>query len=208
MDLLNTILACSLYLADDDLVRAIAQSNSHSNPYFVEDATLVIAEVDPPLPPKTAPEAIARYHDVVAEDGRPLLGLMQIVPAWLDAFGRDLPDAFEPCTNIAVGTAMLSQFAYECAKAGAPGSGPKAASKPWATSPQTRACVLRKYEDAIAMPDFATITTLELRYQRRVTPPVADAPIFPAGSARAWGPDQIIVHAPIAYLLHAPASSP
>ena len=80
--------------------------------------------------------------------------------------------------------------------------------KPWATPPTTRACVLRKYEDAIAMPDFAAITTLELRYQKRVTPPVADAPIFPAASARAWGPDQIIVHAPIANLLHAPASSP
>ena len=55
MDLLNTILACSLYLADDDLVRAIAQSNSHSNPYFVEDATLVIAEVDPACRPRPRP---------------------------------------------------------------------------------------------------------------------------------------------------------
>src|SRR5579862_4978196 len=40
MDVLSTILACSLYLEDDSIVRAIAESNSQSNPYFVLDASI------------------------------------------------------------------------------------------------------------------------------------------------------------------------
>ena len=118
MDVLTTILTCSLYLADDSLVRAIAESSSQRNPYFVLDTSIERIVVDPPAPPKSASEAIARTTDILANGGRPVLGLMQVPPLWMSVFGRELADAFDPCTNIAVGTAMLSQFDSECAAQG------------------------------------------------------------------------------------------
>ena len=121
--------------------------------------------------------------------GKPLLGLLELLPAWVDLFGRPLSSAFDPCTNVAVGSAMLSQFDSECAAQGIA----KAPAKRSAPSPARRRCVLRKYEEAIGLPDFATITTLELRYQRPTRPSVTDAPIFAPASSRSWGPDQLLV---------------
>jgi hypothetical protein len=193
MDVLTTILTCSLYLADDSLVRAIAESTSQRNPYFVLDTSIDRIVVDPPAPPKSVAEALARTTDIVANGGRPVLGLMQVPPLWMNAFGRELADAFDPCTNIAVGTAMLSQFDSECAAEGAPKTTPKAR----ALSVAQRRCVLRKYEEAIGEGEFTTVTTLELRWQRPVSPSIADAPIFAAPRARSWGPDQLLVPASV-----------
>jgi hypothetical protein len=62
--------------------------------------------------------------------------------------------------------------------------------------PPDRACVVRKYGQAIGMPDFELLITLELGGQRPVPRAVAptDAPIvFPEPNARTWGPDCIFV---------------
>jgi soluble lytic murein transglycosylase-like protein len=213
MDVLTTILSCSLYLADDDLVRAIAQSTSESDPDFVFDASIDRIEVDPSPIPKTPAEALARTQTIVARGGRPLLGLMQVPPAWLSAFGRDLVEAFNPCTNIAVGTAMLSQFDFECASekteaAQAPSKATPSKAEPQASglhaptafsasvrepSAVRRRCVLRKYEEGIGQPEFATVTTLELHHQRPTVSTVSDAPIFlPAAQGRP-GADSLLV---------------
>jgi len=190
MDVLTTILTCSLYLADDNLVRAIAESTSQSNPYFVIDTSVDMTQVDPPPPPKSAAEALARTTDILAKGGRPLMGLLQVPPAWMNVFGRDLADALDPCTNIAVGTAMLSQFDSECSGHAAANVGAKP-RKP--TSAARRRCVLHKYEEAIRLADFATVTSLELRYQRPLQPQVADAPIFAVAQEASWGPNQLLV---------------
>ena len=99
---------------------------------------------------------------------------MQVPPAWLSAFGRNLAEAFDPCTNIAVGTAKLSQFDFECAAHRIPMASPKKASEAHGVLPTGasagaahpasaahRLCVLRRYEGAIGLPDFAAVTTLE-----------------------------------------------
>ncbi len=192
MDVLSAILACSLYASDDDLVRAIAESNSQSNPDFVTDAAIDTTQIDPPLPAKTTDAAVAEAHGILASGGRLILGLMQLTPTWLDAFGRELKDAFDPCTNIAIGTAMLSEFDYACARDGA---SPRARTKPVSPSGRDarRQCVLGQYGEAIGLSDFVTVTRLELRYQRPKPPAVEGAPIFAAPSARAWGPDQLLV---------------
>jgi len=115
---------------------------------------------------------------------------LQVPPAWMSAFGRELADAFDPCTNIAVGTAMLSQFDSECAGSRAQ----NAAAKPRTPrSAARRRCVLHKYEEAIRLTDFATVTSLELRYQRPLRPQIADAPIFAGAQAGGWGPNQLLV---------------
>jgi hypothetical protein len=138
---------------------------------------------------------------------------MQVPPVWLSAFGRDRVEAFNPCTNIAIGTAMLSQFDFECAgeKTEAAQAPPKATPPPvdpqasglhaptafsvWVREPSEarRRCVLRKYEEGIGLPEFATVTTLELRHQRPTVSTVLDAPIFvPAAQGRP-GADSLLV---------------
>jgi hypothetical protein len=201
MDLLTTILTCSLYISDDALVRAIAESSAQSNPYFVIDASVDLTQVDPPPAPKSAPEAAARAADILAKAGRPVLGLMQLAPAWVSAFGRNLAAAFDPCTNIAIGSAMLSAFDAQCTATPDPTAisktrGAKAARRAASPAPALRRCVLLKYEDAIGLPDFATVTTLELRYQRRRLPEVTASPIFASTPHASWGPDQLLVPLP------------
>ena len=203
MDLLTTILACSLYASDDALVRAIAEGPSGKNPYLVVDATIDPTQVDPPPAPKTAAEARARAEDLSAKGGRPLLGLLQLPPAWLGVFGRDLASAFDPCTNDAVGTAMLSEFDFECG-----GNAGAAQRRAYALErTNRRACVLRKYEAATGSVDFEGATLLELSFQRPMKAEIEAAPIFASESTRSWGPDQLLVHLPVATVPASPIAA-
>src|ERR1019366_7339695 len=88
MDLLTTILTCSLYVSDDALVRAIAEGPSGKNPYLVLDPVADSAEAGAPPSPKSEAEGAARAQGLMAQGGRPLLGLLELLPAWLDLFGR------------------------------------------------------------------------------------------------------------------------
>lgn len=201
MDLLSTILVCSLYASDDAMVRAIAEGPSEKNPYLVLDSALDLTGVDPPHAPKSEGEAMARATALLAQGGRPLLGLLELPPSWLDAFGRELASAFDPCTNIAIGSAMLSEFDFECrGKAAAMGGRARALEHV-----NRRACVLRKYEAAIGSADFAEAILLELSAQRPANPSIEDAPIFAPASTRSWGPDQLLV--PIS-IRAAPSAAP
>jgi hypothetical protein len=200
MDLLTTILACSLYASDDALVRAIVEGPSAKNPYLVLDAALDPTQVDPPPAPKSEGEALARDQELLAKGQRPLLGLLELPPAWLGAFGRDLPSAFDPCTNIAIGSAMLSEFDFECGASSATRQGRALALE----RTNRRACVLRKYEAAIGTVDFEAAILLELSVQRPMKAEVEAAPIFAPESGRTWGPDQLLVHMPIALVPPSP----
>jgi hypothetical protein len=191
MDLLATILTCSLYASDDALVRAIAEGPSGKNPYFVLNTA-----VDPEgsTPAQSEAEATARSAALVAQGGRPVLGLLELPPAWLGAFGRPLASAFDPCTNIAIGTAMLSEFDAACASKVPP-------QGPWAQMLERtnrRACVLHRYEAAIGVVDFADAIELELSVQQPATASIEDAPIFARPSARTWGPDKLLVSLTVA----------
>jgi hypothetical protein len=192
MDLLTAILTCSLYPSDDALVRAIAEGPSASNPYLVLNAAVAAAQDPAPPPPSREAEAIARATELLVHGGHPLLGLLQVPPAWLEVFARPLASAFDPCTNIAVGTAMLSEFDRACA--------PKTrAAGAWAHELERvnrRACVLRRYEAALGVEDFAEAVLLELSVQRPASPPLEEAPIFAPPSAAPWGPDQLLVVLP------------
>jgi hypothetical protein len=183
MDLLATILTCSLYVSDDALVRAIAESTPESNPYFVLDASLDLTQIDPPAPPKTAAQALERTQSILAKGGRPVLGLLQLAPSWISAFGRQLEAAFDPCTNIAIGTAMLFAFDADCRRSGAKGTSKALPAQAHVAHTRSqRGCVLRRYQEAIGLADFATVTRLELRVQRPHDPEIAGAPIFRAAA--------------------------
>ncbi len=194
MDLLATILTCSLYASGDAVVRAIAEGPSGGNPYFVVNTADGAGGGDPLPTPGSEREATARATELRTAGARLLLGLLEIPPSWLDAFGRPLASAFDPCVNIAIGTAMLSEFDAQCA------------SRVHAHDDRARrleltnrrACVLRRYEDAIGSVDFADAIFLELSAQRPRAASIEDAPIFAPARARDWGPDQLLVHMPVA----------
>lgn len=200
MDLLSILLACSLYTADEPLVRAIAQSNSHSNPFAVVDPSMDYRQVEVPPEPKTLEAALARLDDITSKGGKPLLGLMQIPPEWMKVFGREPREAFDACINVSIGTAMLSAMDRECAAGTGPRIEPVARRSRrlpvMVVLPPDRACVVRKYGQAIGLPDFELLITLELGGQRPIPPARApvDAPIvFPEPNERTWGPDCIFV---------------
>jgi hypothetical protein len=110
-------------------------------------------------------------------------------------------DAFEPCINISIGTAMLSAFDFECegeaaGRAGEARGRSEASGRTGETALWGRErCVLRKYGDALG--DFESITTLELRFQRSADDGgLAGAPIFaetPGRGTCIWGSDCIFV---------------
>jgi hypothetical protein len=199
VDLLTAILACSVYASDDALVRAIAQSNSHGNEFAVVDAAAQADSGDPRQPePRTLDAAMGRLEEVLSKDGRPLLGWMQLPPDWVTMFGRDLREAFDPCVNVSVGTAMLSAFDYECSRATAgappaPRHGRSRVPRSATRDLDRRACVVRKYGEAIGMPDFGVVTTLELRYQRSFDGAQASSPIQVGPGATQWGADCVFL---------------
>ena len=192
MDLLATILTCSLYASDDALVRAIAEGPSGSNPYLVVNTADGPAPTDPVPAPKSEREAIARVAELRTEGARLLLGLLEIPPSWLDAFGRPLASAFDPCINVAIGTAMLSEFDAQCASR-VPARDERSRRL---ERTNRRVCVLRRYEDAIGSVDFADAIGLELSVQRPRAASIEDAPIFAPPRVRDWGPDQLLVLLP------------
>jgi hypothetical protein len=198
MDLLATILICSLYASDDAVVRAIAEGPSAKNPYFVVNTA---APADGLVaPPTTEKEAAALSRELIAEGGRPVLGLLEVPPSWIDAFGRPLASAFDPCVNIAIGTAMLSEFDAECAD-----KVPRRTERArMLERTNRRVCVLRKYEAAIGAEDFADAILLELSVQKPASASIEDAPIFAPPIVRAWGPDRLLVPLPVALAPPAP----
>ncbi len=187
MDVLTVILTCSLYVSDDALVRALAEGPGASSPYTVVSGARDSTDAVPPPPPKTESEALSRARELIAARERPLLGLLQVPPAWIEAFGQPLVSVFDPCTNVAIGTAMLSQFDYECAD-------PRAAKQNRALErTNRRACVLRKYGAALGADDFAEAVQLELSVQPPATAHLTDSPLFAPVTAHRWGPDQLLV---------------
>jgi hypothetical protein len=201
MDLLATILTCSLYASDDAVVRAIAEGPSGKNPYFLVN-TAAPAE-GAALLPTTEKEALARSRDLIAQGGKLLLGLLEVPPSWVDAFGRPLESAFDPCINIAIGTAMLSQFDSECAD-----KVPRRTERArMLERTNRRVCVLRKYEAAIGAEDFADAILLELSVQQPESASIEDAPIFSRPTARTWGPDRLLVPLPVALAPPAPKAA-
>ncbi|HLK41418.1 MAG TPA: hypothetical protein VKU41_31935, partial [Polyangiaceae bacterium] len=102
-------------------------------------------------------------------------------------------ELFDPCINVSIGTAMLSEFDYGCARVKPGGRGAGQPSVGGLVARRT--CALHRYADAIRLPDLVTVT-LDLRYQSGSQPCPADAPIFPAASERRlWGSDHLLMAA-------------
>jgi hypothetical protein len=187
---LAALLACSLF-ADDALVAAIAD-NVEQNPLSI---LTLEGRSDPnaaPAPPETLEQARSIVRELIAHGGSPLLGVMQVPPAWALTFGREPEDLFDACVNVSIGTAILSEFDYACARAARGGTVAKAIS---AGVEARRRCVLDRYSNAIGMPEVSTVVALSLRYSRPRTDLASDAPIYALPTAsRTWGADCLMFH--------------
>jgi hypothetical protein len=187
IDILAAILTCSLY-ADDALVRAIVD-NAHDNPLVIftperdhETGALSTA-------PETLERAVTHLRDVVANGGRPLVGLMQVPVTWASTFGREATDLFDPCINVSIGSAILSEFDYVCGR-------PKQTNgvhNRSASRASRRTCAVQCYAQAVRMPDLASVVMLNLRSQRAPLASPAEAPIFHAPPDRLWGSDRMLL---------------
>ena len=201
MDVLTAILACSLY-ADDALSRAIVESSSASNPFAVIDGGLTsMNDGPPPAPPHTMEEALSRVHEITDRGGMALVGLMQVPLAWAELFGRQPRDLFDPCINVSIGTARLADFARQCPapqKAIPIPSRRATRRKALPSAAQNRPCLIRRYGEAIGLPEFVVVTSLELDHQRArpVVARIFEAPIFlSAEMNRLWGGDRVLFDA-------------
>jgi hypothetical protein len=109
VDVLALILACSLHY-DDALVRVMVDVQSGGNAYFVGD--LATLKTNDNL--TSAAEALRAAEDIAKHGGRPAVGLLGVPLDWAARFGRSPRDLFDGCTNLAIGTAMFSEYQDAC----------------------------------------------------------------------------------------------
>jgi hypothetical protein len=111
VDITALLLACSVH-PDEALLSAIAHVHGRGNPYAVIDVSGVMVDQDEhglatASSPKAARAAVER---IIGKGGEPVLGLLPVRPEWAIDFGKTL----DPCTDIAVGSAKLSELDSAC----------------------------------------------------------------------------------------------
>ncbi len=178
--LLALILSCSVHL-DDSLVQALSYKLSMGNQFFVGDLST--------LETYDGAKSIADARRIVTAirmaGGRAAVGYMAIPVEWAARFGREPDGLFDGCTNIGIGTSMLSDFARVCTVGPARHrrrSPPRHAPRPTAA---LRTCILRRLESEMNIQGIVdhvvpVIGRLEAAPADRDTdPPAARAPLFP-----------------------------
>jgi hypothetical protein len=183
MDVLTMILACSLY-PDDQLVRVLVDVAGRDNPYFVGDAK----RLDTYERASSLEEGLKIIQEIARKGGRPAVGLMGIPISWAGRFGVRDAALFDPCTNIAVGTAMLSQFVQECRLRASRKRRFRSHRSPRPIGDEMlRPCVLQRFGDELGIAGFFQAVMREI--SERSAPDVLDAtgtalrsPVFVDGS--------------------------
>jgi hypothetical protein len=186
---LAALFACSLY-ADDALVVALAD-NVQQNPLSI------VVPSDPSVSESSESETATIEHartkvrELISRGDSLLIGLLQVPPTWARTFGREPEELLDACVNVSIGTAMLSEFDYGCARIARAAF---AAKSPAGGADSRRHCVFERYSNAIGMPEAATVVTLALRYSRPRPTVACDAPILPwTGERSLWGADRVLV---------------
>jgi hypothetical protein len=146
LDVLALILACSLH-SDDALLRVMVEVQSGGNMYFVGD--LATLKTNDSL--TSAADSLRAAEEIAKHGGRPAVGLLGVPLDWAARFGHGPLDLFDGCTNIAIGTAMFSEFADACSPArpasrltSHPAHGRRHPTRRAVPLVAVRACVLRR----------------------------------------------------------------
>lgn len=153
MDLPSLLLACSVH-ADDLLLESIAYVHGRGNPYAITDAGSVAArnqDEGPTLTPSSAKAAREIVLEMLADGGAPVIGILPARPEWAGEFGKAIGDLFDPCTNVAVASAKISEFDYGCHARG------RAAS-----SRARRTCTLTRYGSSLGLPALRQVVMADL----------------------------------------------
>lgn len=145
MDILAIILACSLH-PDDALVRTLVDVQSGDTVLFVGDlSTLTMNDGL-----RTTADALRFVDQVRRRGGRPAVGLLGIPLDWASRYGLQDVDLFDACTNIAVGTAALSEYYDRCTgqplrRSKVSTAGPRGRSLSRGLRRTSRACVIARF---------------------------------------------------------------
>ncbi len=138
MDIAALLLACSVH-ADDAMLLSIAYVQGRGDPYVVIDVSPQASERDDAhgvgAATSSSTAARAAVARIVAVGGEPVLGLLPVRPEWASEFGKTLDDLFDPCGNIAVASAKLSEFEHACGRVG-----------------KRRGCILDLYGRSLGLP--------------------------------------------------------
>lgn len=204
--LLALILSCSLH-PDDDLVLALASTLSQSNQFFVGD----LSNLETYDSAKSAADVLRIATRVKDAGGRPAIGYLAVPLEWAARFGRTPEDLTDGCTNIAIATAMLADFARVCS-AGAARSRhsphlPRTRRRP--TLPALRSCILTRLETELnitgvvahVLPVASRLSTAPP--DRGTDPPAARSSIYPEGNSASdsrpdWSSPRLFIFSPTA----------
>ncbi len=156
MDLTALVVACSLHV-DDALLTSVAYAHSRGNPYVVTNVKLdvLVDQDEPALAPTSLPAARALMTRVLQAGGDPIIGLLPVRPAWAGEFGKTTIDLFDPCTNIAIASAKVSEFDHRCRRKAARSS-----------APSRRACTLDHYGASVGFPALRVVVLAALEGSR------------------------------------------
>ena len=148
MDLLATILTCSLYASDDAVVRAIAEGPSDKNPYFVAEHRRPCGRGSRRRRRRPRRRRLRAAGRSSPRAAGPCSAFSRFRPSWIDAFGRAARERVRPVHQHrhrhghALGVRRRVR-----------GKARRAAERQRRMLERTnrRACVLRKYEAAIGV---------------------------------------------------------
>jgi hypothetical protein len=204
--LLALILSCSLH-PDDDLVLALASKLSQGNQFFVGD----LSNLETYDGAKSAADALGIATRIKGAGGRPAIGYLAVPLEWAARFGRTPDDLTDGCTNIAIATAMLADFARVCSAGPArpkPSRGrPPRRRRP--NLPALRPCILARLETEMNITGVvAHVLPVASRLSaappdRDTDPPAASSPIYPDGKGtsdarRDWSSPRMFIFSPTA----------
>lgn len=152
MDLTALLVACSLHV-DDALLTSVAYAHSRGNPYVVTNVKLDVLDHQDELAsaPTSLPVARASMMRVLEGGGEPIIGLLPVRPAWAGEFGKTTNELFDPCTNVAIASAKVSEFDHRCRRK---------ATRSSASS--RRACTLEHYGASVGFPALRVVVLAAL----------------------------------------------
>jgi len=195
MDLLTVLTQCSVP-TDITLLWSLALTFSHGHPYTVMtvdelaygsaevavDAASASALDERPL---TRVQAAAKLRSMVPPGGSPttvrvLVGLVPVPSSWASLYQQREEDLLEPCTNVSIASAQLSEFEELCGR-----------------SHDARQCALERYAAALGAPLLAEVVrdTIEQQGLDASAEAMLASAVFAeqSANARPWGADRIFV---------------
>lgn len=134
------LLACSVH-PDDRLLQSIAYVHGRGNPYAVTGMGLDQEDASAMAAPSSADVARAVVHRILFTGGEPAVGLLPVRLDWAEQFGKSPGDVLEPCGNVAIASAKISEFDHACRSKG-----------PRSSAAARRTCTLGRYGASLGLP--------------------------------------------------------